>query len=150
MYVLIGKCRKLGLSIDLQLELFDRMIVQFMLYGYRNEKLHLKFLKHILGVCGRITNNMIYGEMVRFSFEIKIIKKMIGYWGRLIIGNDSKLCKVIYDQLLYLFNDDHNKVQRLMTIKSILEECSMAEVWGNQTFGTVNILKYNITNEKLQ
>ncbi len=32
-----------------------------------------------------------------------------------------------------------------MTIKSILEECSMAEVWENQTFGTVNMLKYNIT-----
>ncbi len=32
-----------------------------------------------------------------------------------------------------------------MTIKSILEECSMAEVWDNQTFGTVNMLKYNIT-----
>ncbi len=27
---------------------------------------------------------------------------------------------------------------------SILEECSMSEVWENQTFGTVNILKYNL------
>ncbi len=33
MYALIGKCRKLGLRIDLQLELFDRMIVPIMLYG---------------------------------------------------------------------------------------------------------------------
>ncbi len=32
-----------------------------------------------------------------------------------------------------------------MTIKSILEECSMAEVRENQTFGSVNMLKYNIT-----
>ncbi len=34
MYALIGKCRKLGLPIDLQLELFDRMIVPIMLYGW--------------------------------------------------------------------------------------------------------------------
>ncbi len=34
---------------------------------------------------------------------------MIGYWGRLIIGKESKLYKVIYDHLLYLFNDDQYK-----------------------------------------
>ncbi len=32
-----------------------------------------------------------------------------------------------------------------MTIKSILEECRMAEVWENKTFRTVNMLKYNIS-----
>ncbi len=47
--------------------------------------------------------------------------------------------------LLYLFNNDQYKAKWLMTIKSILEECSMAAVWENQTFGTVNMLKYNIS-----
>ncbi len=37
----------------------------------------------------------------------------------------------MYDRLLYLFNDNQYKVKLLMTIKSILEECSMAEVWEN-------------------
>ncbi len=32
-----------------------------------------------------------------------------------------------------------------MTIKSILEECSVAEVSENQIFGIVSMLKYNIT-----
>ncbi len=63
---------------------------------------------------------------------------MIGYWGRLLIGKESKLCKVIYDKLLYLFHEDQYKAKWFTTIKSILEECSMAEVWENQTFGTVN------------
>ncbi len=80
MYALIGKCRKLGLPIDLQLELFDRNIVPIMLYdcevwGPENyietEKLHLNFFKHILGVHGRTTNNMVYGELGRFSFKLK-------------------------------------------------------------------------------
>ncbi len=93
----------------------------------------------------RSTNNMVYGELIRFFWEIQIKKRMIGYWGRLIIRKESKLCKVIYDQLLYLFNDDQYKAKWLMTIKTILEECSMAEVWENQTFGTVNMLKYNIS-----
>ncbi len=66
MYALIGKCRKLGLSTDLLLELYDRMIVPIMLYGCEvwgpenyteTEKLHLKFCKHLLGIHGRTTNN---------------------------------------------------------------------------------------------
>ncbi len=31
-----------------------------------------------------------------------------------------------------------------MIVPIILEEFSMVEVWENQTFGTVNMLKYNI------
>ncbi len=31
-----------------------------------------------------------------------------------------------------------------MTIKSILEECSVAEIWENQAFASVNMLKYHI------
>ncbi len=73
--------QKLGLPIDLQLDLFDRMIVPIMLYdcevwGSENyietEKLYLKFFKHILWVHGRTTNNMVYGELGRFSLEIQI------------------------------------------------------------------------------
>ncbi len=55
MYAFIDdKCRKLDLPIDLQLELFDRMIVLIMLYGcevwgpenyIETEKLHLKFFE---------------------------------------------------------------------------------------------------------
>ncbi len=94
---------------------------------------------------------MVYGELGRYSSEIQIKKRMIGYWERLIIGKKSKLYKVIYDQLWYLFNDDQYKAKWLTTIKSILEECSMAEVWENQTLGTVNMLKYIISkNMKCQ
>ncbi len=91
LYALIGKCRKLGLPIDLQLELFEWMIVPIMLYGcevwgpenyIQTEKLHLKFLKYILGVHERITNNIVYGELGRFSLEIQIKK------GWLVIGGD--------------------------------------------------------------
>ncbi len=83
MYALIGKCRKLGLPIDLQLELSDRMIVPIMLYGcevwrpenyIETKKLHFKFLKLILWVHGRTTNNILYGELGRFSLEIQIKK----------------------------------------------------------------------------
>ncbi len=43
------------------------------------EKLLLKCMKHILGLYGRTTNNMEYGELCRFCLEIQIKKRMIGY-----------------------------------------------------------------------
>ncbi len=84
MYALISKCRKLGLPIDLQLELFDRVIVPIMLYGCKvwgpenyieTEKIYFKFLKHILRVHGRTTNNMVYGELgIDFPWKFKFKK----------------------------------------------------------------------------
>ncbi len=65
--------------IDLQIELFDRMIVAIMLHGSKVwgpekyteiEKLNLKFLKHILGVHERTTNNM--GNCVDFLWKFKL------------------------------------------------------------------------------
>ena len=62
MYSLIGKCRRLDLPIDLQLHLFDATVLPIMLYGceiwgsenyVELDRLHLKFLKHVLGVNGR-------------------------------------------------------------------------------------------------
>ncbi len=84
MYALIVKCRKLGLPIDLQLALFDRMIVPIMLYGsevwgpenyIETEKLHLKFVKHILGVHGWYMENW-----VDFLWKFKLKKGWLVIW----------------------------------------------------------------------
>ncbi len=53
MYALIGKCRKLGFPIDLQLELFDRMIVPIMVYGCEvwGPENYIETENYILNVC---------------------------------------------------------------------------------------------------
>ncbi len=83
MYAIIGKCRKLGLPIDLQRELFDRMIVPIMLYGcevwgpenyIETETLNLKCLKHILGVHGRTLIIWYMKNWVDFFWKFKLKK----------------------------------------------------------------------------
>ncbi len=65
----------------------------------------------------------------------------------LLLGRfKPKLCKLIYDRLLYIFNDDQYKSKWFMTIKSRLEECKMSEVWENQICWSDNVLKYTIAN----
>ncbi len=53
------------------------------------------------------------------------------------MGKESQLCKVTYDWLLYIFNDDQYQSKRLITIRSTLAEFDMAEVWENQHLGAL-------------
>ena len=71
MYSVIKKSRLNHLSIECQLEMFDKAVVPILLYGaeiwgYENfdilERVHLKFCKHILKLKNSTPNFMIYGE----------------------------------------------------------------------------------------
>lgn len=68
MYSLVGKCRKFYLPVDMQMELFNTMVLPVLTYeseiwGHyiirEIEFLHLKFLKHILFVHKNSSNAMV-------------------------------------------------------------------------------------------
>ena len=72
MYSLIAKCRKFDLPIDLQLELFDAMVLPVITYGCEIwgfdtskdvENVQVTFFKHILNVRKTTCNAMVYGEL---------------------------------------------------------------------------------------
>ena len=53
---------------------------------YKNlepEKLHLKFLKYILGVHKKSSNFAVLSEFGRYSLSINVIKNMLNFWYRL-------------------------------------------------------------------
>ncbi len=155
MYSLLAKCRKLQLPLDLQLHLFDCTVVPILLYGCEIwgmenfeelEKTHRKFLKHILRVHGRTTNNMVYGELRRYPLDVQIKKRMIGFWARLITGKQSKLSKIMYDGQFKRYNDVNvgNKPKWISHIHSIFKDCEMNHVWDWQTFDTIGSLKKQV------
>ncbi len=72
MYSVIGKARKFDLPVDIQMELFNAMVLPVLtyvsevwgIYIIRElELLHLKFLKHLLFVHKNTSNDMVYGEL---------------------------------------------------------------------------------------
>ena len=76
MYSLLRKCRTFDLPVNVAVDLFDKLVSPVMLYscevwGFekteRLEKLHLKFLKHILKVKTNTCSNMVYGELGRYQ-----------------------------------------------------------------------------------
>ena len=99
-----------------------------------------------LSVHTKTCNNMVYGELGRFPLEIFIKKRIIGYWARILVGKESKLTKVMYDQLLIMYTTNQFKSRWIECIKNILEECDLNEIWVSQRFRSVNWLKSTVVN----
>lgn len=114
MFSVLSKCRKFDLPIDIQLELFDRMVLPILTYGcevwgfedvHILERLHLKFCKYILGLKKSTCSAMVYGELGRFPISINIKCKIISYWLRLVQGKESKFVKCVYNGLHEMYRD---------------------------------------------
>lgn len=140
MFVLIRKVRSLNLSIDLQLDLFEKMIKPILLYGcevwgYCNtsliERVQLKFLKSIFNLKQSTPNVMVYGEFGIFPIKIDIQSRMVSYWTK-IISNDSALK---FSNLLYkiLYNSNISKTSKwLEYVKGVIINCGFSGIWNAQ------------------
>ena len=109
MYSIITKCRFNNLSIECQLDMFDKAVVPILLYGsevwgFENldllEKLHKG--KHLLRLKCSTPNCMVYGELGRYSISIKVKLRMINFWCSLLDGNGQTISSLLY-KLLYRF-----------------------------------------------
>ena len=81
LYALYKKIQNISIPVDLQLKLFDVLVVPILTYsseiwGFENkatiEKLHLQFCNRILGVRSSTQNFMEYGELGTFPLEVHI------------------------------------------------------------------------------
>jgi len=141
MYALINKCKKLMLPIDIQLQLFDSMVIPILTYGsevwgFENlsiiNKVYHKFLKITLGVNNNTCNNMVYGELGRFPIGIHIQVKMLNYWSRLVLGNENKLSYLTYKMMFELDKRGQCTFKWLNAIKDSLNNVGLGYVWLDQ------------------
>ena len=105
MFNLIKRTRTLELPIDLQIELFDKMVKPVLLYGceiwgFGNveiiDRVFLKFLKMILGIKQSTPNFMVYGETGTYPISIDIHCRMISFWAKVISSNALRLYMIMY------------------------------------------------------
>ncbi len=105
LYSLIGTSRKLDLPVEIQIELFNTMIVPVLTYGCEIwgdniireiELIQLKFMKHVDYVHRYTSTDIVYGELGVYPLEITIKCKMINFSSRLVMGkqHEIKLCDV--------------------------------------------------------
>lgn len=138
MYGVIRKIRTFNLPIDCQLDLFDKVVVPVLLYacevwGYENieiiERVHLKFLKHILNLKSCTPSYMVYGETGRFPLYITIFTRMISFWANIINSSENKLSKITYMYVRILFDKGQILNPWLCSLKNILDKCGLSNVW---------------------
>ena len=93
MFSVLRKTKKLNLPVDMQLQMFDCMVVPILLYGaevYGYEKseiiesLFLQFYKIVMRFKKSTPTAVLYGELGRYPADILIKSRMIGFWKRLI------------------------------------------------------------------
>jgi len=102
MYEVLKRGRTHNLSVECQLELFDKIVKPILLYGSeiwrfsKNidclEKIQLRFCKLLLKLKSSTPKYMIYGELGRFPIEIDIKIRMMSFWARLYWGKKQNSC----------------------------------------------------------
>ena len=81
---------------------------------------------------------MLFGELGRLPVEIIIYRRMICYWARLLSGKQLKFSALLYK---VMFNDyivNGTEYKWIITIKTILDNLRMGNIWLSQTFTSVN------------
>ena len=141
MFSLNSKAVRLQLPPDIQINLFDKVVLPICMYGcevwgYANieplEIFYRKFIKRVLGIHKTTPNCMVYGETGRYPMANSIYSRMIGFWIKISEGKASKLSSIIYKLIyrLHLNNTYHSPW--LMKIKSLLCNSGNPTFWFNQ------------------
>ena len=135
------------LPLDVQIELFDRMITPILLFGCEvwcpsmsdlASKLQLRFYKIIMKVRRTTPTRMVYGELGQFPLELQAKGRLLSFWFNLVnIENSNKLSSVLYKFLHQLYSTGIDfgleyKSPYLAFIESTLNGLGLSGMWLNQ------------------
>ena len=157
MFSVLKKSRKLQLPVDLQLQLFDSMVIPILLYGseitgFENseilERICIEFYKIILNVKKTTPNVMLYGELGRYPIEILCKSRMVGFRQRIVNGKQDKIAFKLYKVLLSLHQRDLFHSKWLLSVKDSLISSNHDMLWNSQD--TVSVPKHIAQKVKLK
>ena len=106
MFSVLRVCRKLSLTVELSLDIFDKVVKPVLLYGsevwgYEDTKLldrvQVKFCKYLLRIPNRTPNVMVMGELGRYSLQIDVALRMLSFWNRVRRGKIEKWSYIFYN-----------------------------------------------------
>ena len=151
-FSLMCKSRALNLTLDVQIDLFDKLVSPVLLYGsevwgpYGCEivkRVQLKFYKSILKLNKSTPTNMVLGEVGKVPMDVTIKKRVLNYWFKMVSSkNPCKINVVLYKLLVKLDSSDESyKSPWLTYVKNSLNELGLSFLWINQD--NINIVNHN-------
>lgn len=158
MFSLLRKSKNLGLPIDVQLHLFDHMVVPILLYGseiwgFENndiiEKLHLRFCRILLNVSNKSPKCMVYGELGRMPLQALIDQNVLNFWARILNANDKQISKILYNVTYRLNKVGLLKSDWILHVQNCLNNIEMYNLWISQSVSNRNCFK-KVIKERLK
>ena len=132
-----------NLSIQCQLDLFDKITKPIILYGsdilgFPNkesiERFHLKFCKIRLKF--KLSSYMIYAELGRYPMDIDIKVRIISSLAIFLTGKQSKLSFLIYKCMSNLSLNNNINFDWIQFVKGVFDNCGYTYEWEPHTFIT--------------
>ncbi|MES9883266.1 MAG: reverse transcriptase family protein [Sedimenticola sp.] len=124
---------KVQLTITDKLHLFDTMVLPILEYGSEIwgfhsapdiERVHLKFLKQILKVRNQTCTLAIYGELGRVPLVIKRKERILKYWRRILLTDNSLLSHVFQADVATAISP------WVSNVKSLLDNLGFSYLWN--------------------
>ena len=140
-------CKNSYLDIKLQLDLFNTLVEPVMSYscevwGLREsdqlEKIHLGFLKNILGVRKSTPSAFVYRELGLYPLILKRKIRVVKYWLKILELNNDNPVRNIYDSLLLDLNANGNITNWTSLVRDLLFTNGFGYAWLNQSVPNAN------------
>jgi hypothetical protein len=138
-----------SINISEKIKLFDAMVSLILHYGSEVwgfhtaidiEKVHIKFLKQILGVRAQTPNNAVYGETGRFPLYVLRQVRVIKYWHKIISSNNSLVNRLYHSEIDEAGNTLYENCWA-SNVKSLLNNLGFGYLWNNQNVSNIQIEK---------
>ena len=129
------------MSVDIQINLFHSLVESVMSYsceiwGFKEaeelEKIHIGFLKSILGVRKSTPSAYIYTELGAHPLSLKRTERIINYWFKILNLENSNPIKKMYNILLDDVNEGLSTSNWVYLIKDLLFKLGFGYAWFQQ------------------
>jgi len=161
-YGLMSRIRQLTLTVEVSIELVDKLIIPILLYGseiwgYEDPEQLQIALNHILRKILKLHKTtpkcMINGESGLKEIREYIDNRMINFWCNLATGDENKISSILYKWTKSLHEKDIEnplvvprnikKFPWIKKVKTILNSLDMTYYYNNITKDHKNMLKNN-------
>lgn len=138
LYKILATYRNLNISVAI--DLFDKFITPILNYscevwGFHAapdiERVHLGFLKRLLGVKKTTQNDFVYGILGRYPMGIQRQCRIVKYWVKIVSGCKSPYINILYSAAVAHMGNDHT-FNWASKVKHLLNTTGFGDIWLSQ------------------
>ena len=139
LFALNSKIMEHNLPIDIQLNLFDKLIVPILTYGCEIwgftdfnsiEIFQRRFIRNCLNINKFTAKSIVYGESGVEKIENKIYGRMISFWNKLKQNQSNKISYKMFQFVKQLHDNDIVKSKWCCKLNDILNKIGKSYLWN--------------------